>query len=111
MSGRLFLAVLKDDNSTMYFLYCEHCGNRLFIDGKNLDDFAEVVSAPVPKKADGKSQETIKQQKKLKCNSCGFIFKIKNLEGEKPQNMPHERAEPVDSEKIFMDALSRKKAN
>lgn len=74
-----------------YMLLCNHCNNKVFTDGKDLDGLVEVPCAAIPKRGDGKNKETITQKKKLKCPKCGYLFHIVKLTPEEP------KVEKVDS--------------
>jgi hypothetical protein len=63
-----------------YMLICPSCQNKTFTNGDDLEkNFHISTNAPVPKRGDGKNKETIEQKKKIKCDKCGFLFKIVKL--------------------------------
>ena len=71
-----------------YMLFCLHCTNKVFTDGKDLNFLAEVQLSDIPKRWDGKDKSVFKQRRKFKCDKCGYIFKIVEL--------PKENVEPKD---------------
>lgn len=62
-----------------YMLYCHHCSNKVFTNGDDIDKFTIVPAAPLQKRADGKSNDTVDQKRKIKCPECGYVFKIVKL--------------------------------
>jgi len=67
-----------------YMFICSHCGNKAFSNGKDLTNFTEIATASLPKRANGTNKETAFQKKKLKCDQCGYLFKIVQLTATKP---------------------------
>ena len=76
-----------------YMLLCNHCGNKVFTDGKELGGLVEVPTAPIPKRGDGKNKETVNQKKKLKCPKCGYLLHIVKLTPE-PKEDKNDNKEP-----------------
>lgn len=68
-----------------YMFLCSTCGNKVFSDGKDLNDFTEVAVASLPKRADGNNKEFAFQKKKLKCDKCGYLLQIIKLTPDKPE--------------------------
>jgi DNA-directed RNA polymerase subunit RPC12/RpoP len=62
-----------------YMLFCQHCSNKVFTDGKDLDYLYQVPLSAIPKRADGKDKSLFEQRKKIKCPECGYIFTIVKL--------------------------------
>lgn len=60
-------------------LICYHCGNR----HSGVEGLVEIKSAPIPKFANGTSQETMQPNKLYKCYNCGFAFKPVKIEEKK----------------------------
>jgi hypothetical protein len=68
-----------------YMLLCSSCPNKVFTNGNDLDDFAEVPSAPIPLKGTGRHKGVVEQRKKLKCPLCGHILRIVKLTPDEPK--------------------------
>ena len=59
-----------------YLLICQFCGQKHCTDGSDVSNLVEHKTAPVPKRADGKDKTYADLPKKLKCYTCGRLFKI-----------------------------------
>lgn len=68
-----------------YTLYCQHCSNKIFTDGKDLSFLTEIPTASIPKRWNGTDKALFDQRKKLKCPECGYVFTIVKLSQEEPK--------------------------
>lgn len=89
-----------------YMLFCEHCQNKMFTNGNDLQNLVEIPTASIPKRGDGKNKETFQQRKKLKCPKCGYVFKIVKLDNtpdtpEKPEAIEREEPKDLSDKEIF----------
>jgi hypothetical protein len=76
-----------------YMLFCQHCSNKVFTDGKDLNFLVEVPLSAIPKRGNGKDGEVFQQRKKFKCSECGYVFTIVKLKPDEIVAPPKEEKE------------------
>jgi len=69
-----------------YMLICNNCNHKIFTDGKDLQGLTQVMTAPLPKRANGKDKSTAEQPKKFKCPKCGYLLHIVKLTQPTPED-------------------------